>query len=293
MTPPPGFVPAGDGTDRIALDRLALIGRWSETFGLNLDSEVEAALATQEAAHVAHLTAVAAHDALCWVQPDDGRLVGCDRARGHKGDHSWELVPAAEVRRRLHERAIQTRVDVAEEIAAAIAAVRETAERPNYIAALTRAEKIALAHRLAGGGLAEEDPVAVEPKTMGTVLTFRIDSDLAARLREEANRRGCVVSDLLREGAEMVIRAADPESTMSDQITIFIAMVNDRHVEPQAHPFSTAEAAIDYARRTAQEYAHSPEDFREEPVDGWLYHATYSVEGDGVWVVEKTLDEAD
>lgn len=28
---------------------------------------------------------------LCWVQPEDGRLVACDRVKDHKGRHSWEF----------------------------------------------------------------------------------------------------------------------------------------------------------------------------------------------------------
>jgi hypothetical protein len=72
---------------------------------------------------------------------------------------------------------------------------------------------------------------------------------------------------------------------------IYIAMVNDRHVDSEPYAFSTAEAAIAYARATAESYARSTEDIEEEPVKGWLYHATYSVEGDSVWVLEKTLDD--
>lgn len=38
----------------------------------------------------AAVAADAAHRALCWVQPDDGRIIACDRAKDHKGKHSWE-----------------------------------------------------------------------------------------------------------------------------------------------------------------------------------------------------------
>jgi hypothetical protein len=37
------------------------------------------------------IVAQAQHDALCWRQHADGGLVPCDRARMHKGPHSWEL----------------------------------------------------------------------------------------------------------------------------------------------------------------------------------------------------------
>ena len=38
-----------------------------------------------------HLQASAAHDVLCWEQPTDGRLIACDRKKGHQGAHSWEM----------------------------------------------------------------------------------------------------------------------------------------------------------------------------------------------------------
>lgn len=50
-----GLILSGDGTDRLTVDRLALIERWAENFGLDLSHGIEAALATQEAEHVAGL----------------------------------------------------------------------------------------------------------------------------------------------------------------------------------------------------------------------------------------------
>lgn len=70
---------------------------------------------------------------------------------------------------------------------------------------------------------------------------------------------------------------------------IFIAMINDRHTDPEPFPFTTAEDAINFARTEAYEYAHTVEDVEETNVDGWLYSATYSPEGDSVWVIEKEL----
>jgi hypothetical protein len=72
---------------------------------------------------------------------------------------------------------------------------------------------------------------------------------------------------------------------------LYIAMVNDRHIDPEPYVFSTAQDAIDFARRCARSYAYDPDEIEEhEPQGNWLYSATYSVEGDSVWVVEKTLD---
>ena len=75
--------------------------------------------------------------------------------------------------------------------------------------------------------------------------------------------------------------------------TVYVAMINDRHADPEPFVFSTARAAIDYAKKAARENGHFPEDFEEPEVpDGWLYYATYSVEDDDVWVIEKQIDEA-
>jgi hypothetical protein len=74
-------------------------------------------------------------------------------------------------------------------------------------------------------------------------------------------------------------------------MTIYLSMIKDRHTDPEAFPFSTAEKAIEFARAKAKEYALSPEDFEEHQTpQGWLYYATYSCESDSVWVLEKELD---
>jgi hypothetical protein len=73
--------------------------------------------------------------------------------------------------------------------------------------------------------------------------------------------------------------------------TVYVAMINDRHADPEPKVFSTAEAAINYARSWAQDHALHPSDFAESDVEDWLYYASYSAsEGDSVWVVERTID---
>lgn len=76
-------------------------------------------------------------------------------------------------------------------------------------------------------------------------------------------------------------------------LTLYVAMICDRHTDPEPYVFTTKEAAIAYARAEALGLVHEdhPEDFDEsEMPEGWLYHATYSGEGDSVWVIEKKLD---
>jgi len=73
---------------------------------------------------------------------------------------------------------------------------------------------------------------------------------------------------------------------------VYVVVINDRHCDPQAYVWSTAALAISYAKKQAASLAHRPEDISEEEIDGWLWYATYGVEGDSVWVVERVLDEA-
>lgn len=67
-----------------------------------------------------------------------------------------------------------------------------------------------------------------------------------------------------------------------------MAMVDDHRGNPRGHVFSTADQAVAFA----QDYVASvSSDVVEEPVDGWLWHATFSSEGDAVWVYPTGLDE--
>jgi hypothetical protein len=81
---------------------------------------------------------------------------------------------------------------------------------------------------------------------------------------------------------------------------IYVAMICDRHTDPEPYLFTTVQAAIDFARTKAIEYAQFPLDEydddevgEQEPAEdsGWLYLFTYSTEGDSVWVLEKELEE--
>lgn len=76
---------------------------------------------------------------------------------------------------------------------------------------------------------------------------------------------------------------------------IFIVIIEDRHTDVSAEPFTSKDAAIAHARSEASKYARFEDDFQEQELtgemvkDGWLYYATYSVEGDCVTVVEREL----
>jgi hypothetical protein len=78
---------------------------------------------------------------------------------------------------------------------------------------------------------------------------------------------------------------------MTEPTTVYVAMICDRHTDPEPFVFTTADAAIEYAKTAMAEYAHPDAEIEELEIDGWLYHATYSIEGDSVWVVEKELNQ--
>jgi hypothetical protein len=70
---------------------------------------------------------------------------------------------------------------------------------------------------------------------------------------------------------------------------VYVAMVCDRHSDPEATVFTDQEQAIAWARETARELNRNPGDYKEETIEGWLFCAEYSSEGDSVWVLERGL----
>lgn len=89
---------------------------------------------------------------------------------------------------------------------------------------------------------------------------------------------------------------ARPATAKGDPMKIYIVIIEDRHVDVEVEPFSTAELAIEYAKEARGANCRHPEDIEEGEItqdmrdEGWLYHSTYSSEGDSVRVVERTLD---
>lgn len=71
--------------------------------------------------------------------------------------------------------------------------------------------------------------------------------------------------------------------------TLYVVMVSDRHTDTEPFLFTTAEAAIVWARSEAQDYARSPEDVTETPISGWLYYASWGPESDSIWVLAKEV----
>jgi Ribbon-helix-helix protein, copG family len=72
-------------------------------------------------------------------------------------------------------------------------------------------ERRELAHQHADE-VVEGSGRAVAPRRLDQMISLRLEPELAATLRELADRRGVTVSDLLREGAKCLLDA-DRDST--------------------------------------------------------------------------------
>jgi len=86
---------------------------------------------------------------------------------------------------------------------------------------------------------------------------------------------------------------------------VWIVIDEDRHTDVEARPFSTEERAFEYARDQAgdmslpegtgpDEVEHVPGEQELTPrmrQDGWVLLLVYSIEGDCVRVVKRTMDD--
>jgi hypothetical protein len=75
-------------------------------------------------------------------------------------------------------------------------------------------------------------------------------------------------------------------------MTIWITVIEDRHIDVDVRPFSDMPAAIAYARDwTSDERDVSEMELTDAMArDGWVFYAEYGTEGDCVRVVERELD---
>lgn len=80
-------------------------------------------------------------------------------------------------------------------------------------------------------------------------------------------------------------------------MTIFTAIVEDRHTDTRVYLFTREGDAVAFAQKVAADSAHDKSDIEEKLNNemkkaGWLYYARYSCEGDSVRVVPCELDAA-
>ena len=72
----------------------------------------------------------------------------------------------------------------------------------------------------------------------------------------------------------------------------WIVLVEDRHDNVDARPFSSEEQAVEYARSQVDD-TDLPKDLNNAMRrDGWVLYVPYGTEGDCVRVVKRTMDGA-
>jgi len=75
---------------------------------------------------------------------------------------------------------------------------------------------------------------------------------------------------------------------------VYIVIIQDRHTDVTAHPFTNIDTAISEAKRIAKEFCRFEEDYQEHDYGkdaGWLFYADYSCESDHVRVVKMEMDK--
>ena len=71
---------------------------------------------------------------------------------------------------------------------------------------------------------------------------------------------------------------------------IWVVLVEDRHSDVDARPFSSEERAAEYARSQVDDTDLPAELNDAMRKDGWALYIPYGTEGDCVRVVRRTLD---
>jgi hypothetical protein len=66
---------------------------------------------------------------------------------------------------------------------------------------------------------------------------------------------------------------------------VFVVILEDRHIDVSVEAFAREVDAIERAREIVAEYDYKPDEV-VDLIDGWLFHALLSCEGDSVRVEE-------
>ena len=64
---------------------------------------------------------------------------------------------------------------------------------------------------------------------------------------------------------------------------VFLVILENRHTDVQVEVFSDEAKAVERAKAIVEDYDYEPEEPDEE-IDGWIFNATLSPEGDAVRV---------
>ena len=77
---------------------------------------------------------------------------------------------------------------------------------------------------------------------------------------------------------------------------LYCVLVNDRHVDPSVeHVYQSQEVAVAKAKEVAQRYCRDMDDYKEDSFFGShiVFIATYSCEGDAIYVCHSELEEGE
>lgn len=72
---------------------------------------------------------------------------------------------------------------------------------------------------------------------------------------------------------------------------MFIVVIEDRHTDVEVHLFNDMSEAVKFAYQQATESARGDDDVEINDYPGWVFHCTYSLEGDCAWVVERNPED--
>ncbi len=90
---------------------------------------------------------------------------------------------------------------------------------------------------------------------------------------------------------EIPYNDAEPEGEKIGGMDIWITLIEDRHANVEALPFSSEEAAFAKARDSVPDDAEEDELNDAMRKDGWVLYLPYGPEGDCVRVIRRTLDD--
>lgn len=71
--------------------------------------------------------------------------------------------------------------------------------------------------------------------------------------------------------------------------TVYVIIISDRHSDISIEVWSDKDPAIDRARALAKSYNRFSDDYCEHSVPGYIFHTSYSCEGDCVFVKEVEI----
>jgi hypothetical protein len=101
-----------------------------------------------------------------------------------------------------------------------------------------------------------------------------------------------------RSGNPICITLTHEPKAAESEPDVWVVIVEDRHDDVDARPFTTEKAAVAECRRVAEASVHGDCEIEEDElnksalVDGWVLSLTYCTEGDSVRAVKRRMNAA-